>query len=266
MVSTVAPIPPRFHIRPKKVAKRTTDPEVLKVQRPVDTQLTPQRQQLKNINSALAHSKKVMGKAVPTALAVSQAALFQPNTVKTEELVNDKMLDYLVSVEGFVPDDSGKLTVPYPSREGDGTMTWGYGRKGQKGQEGEIWTHEEARTALREDAKRAGEHARSYVNLRFGEGVFESMPYDRQRALLDIQYNVKGGLKTFPKFTTAIVAGDQAGALAEHERGFTDESTGKRRKLTRRNEKFVKTFLSDKSQFGQLTIAGQPAQPSAPRG
>jgi GH24 family phage-related lysozyme (muramidase) len=160
-----------------------------------------------------------------------------------EELVDDHMLNYLKRVEGSKLDDSGNH-IPY-NDVGGGAPVVGYGHRIAKGEHEGPRTEEEAVEDLREDALIAAAAARSHVNLKFGTAAFEGMPIARQRALVDMAFNLGGGFgEIFPKFTAAMVNGDTEAALKEYKRYYT-AADGTQHEMKHRNDLFASTFLAD---------------------
>ena len=67
----------------------------------------------------------------------------------------------------------------------------------------------------------------------------------------DIHYNVKGGIKTFPKFTEAVDKKDWATALQESKRTYTDADTGIKHEMETRNDLFESQFFGvTEEQYG----------------
>jgi GH24 family phage-related lysozyme (muramidase) len=164
--------------------------------------------------------------------------------------VNDDFVSYLKDVEGSVVDTKTGLLRDYMDQAGNKTAGYGHMVDADSGEF--HWTDEEATAVLVEDARRAEDQCRSFVNLNYGTATFERLPMSHQRALVDIEFNVRGGVAKYPKFTRALIAGDRAAALAEHERFAKDKLTGEKVPLQRRNKKFVETFLSNPKEFADL--------------
>ena len=80
------------------------------------------------------------------------------------------------------------------------------------------------------------------IKARIGEDVWAGLSSDAKGALLDIQYNVKGGLDNYPKLLESILSGDWGEASKQHQRSFTNKK-GERLPLTRRNKAYQRAFI-----------------------
>ena len=89
-------------------------------------------------------------------------------------------------------------------------------------------------------------------SLRKSHGInLNQLSNREQDMLLDFEFNVGSAVRKFPKFTTAVVAGDEATQQQEFTRSFTD-AQGNERPLAR-NRAFYNSFLSPdaKKAFGE---------------
>jgi hypothetical protein len=79
----------------------------------------------------------------------------------------------------------------------------------------------------------------SFKNAR----LFNDLSVEEQGALLDINFNVKKGVSSFPKFVSGILNKDPSVIRAEYKRYWDNPETGKRQELGR-NVPFFETFIN----------------------
>lgn len=144
--------------------------------------------------------------------------------------------------------DSGWLR--HPSPEG-GTDTVGFGHKltAEEDKTGKVYgyaldqlTPEQAEAILSIDIKKKRQTLDRKLRAKHGVRLDELSPR-KQAMLLDYEFNLRGGIGSFPSFTGAVIRGDQQKQLDEMTRYFTDKD-GKTKPLAR-NRAFYSTFMSN---------------------
>jgi len=172
--------------------------------------------------------------------------------------MNDDFLKYMMEQENaaLLKGDLSKLL--HKSPEG-GTKTFGFGHKltAEEERTGKIngkyikhMTRDDAIALFRQDLQKASERAKTKLE----SGSVKSDKYgvvkaewdtlsDRQKAMLvDFEFNVKNGIKTFPSFTYGVVKNDPDIMRQEYKRSFTDVK-GRTRELAR-NKAFSSLFFA----------------------
>lgn len=168
--------------------------------------------------------------------------------------VDDRFTNYIERVEGFKT-GKGKTPFRYPSPEG-GLDTVGLGHKliqdeidsnSVYGFDLDTLTKEQAREIFREDLIKYEKMLKSDLKTNYKKyEMKQPIDYDtlnrkQQEMLLDFTFNL-GSLKSFPKFTEAVLKGDMATARKEYKRYFEDDK-GKVKEVKNRNEQFFETYL-----------------------
>ena len=136
--------------------------------------------------------------------------------------------------------DPDYITTPHDSPEG-GRKTTAFGHKLKGAESYPGLTQTEANDLLREDIGVAFKATGSYVDKNFGEGTWRGLPQSSREALTDYQYNLKGGVASFPSLTKAVIDQDQPNIVREFRRGYTDKD-GVKKDLSRRNQKWWQKF------------------------
>jgi hypothetical protein len=161
-----------------------------------------------------------------------------------EEYSDQYLNEYLQFVEnslktGFEPVTG--LWKPYKGVDSDGNKekfyTLGYGHKLSK-QEYKLYkkgvSQEKVDEFLQDDI---GEAQRK-LDVRYGDHQWYRDLHPREKAiLLDIEYNVKGGMNAFPKLLDAIKTGNKTLLLTEFWRDLPEG------KENRRNQEFKRKFV-----------------------
>jgi GH24 family phage-related lysozyme (muramidase) len=70
---------------------------------------------------------------------------------------------------------------------------------------------------------------------------YDTLNQKQKEMFLDFTFNL-GSLKSFPKFTEAVLKGDMATARKEYKRYFENDK-GEVKEVKDRNEQFFKTYL-----------------------
>ena len=156
----------------------------------------------------------------------------------------------------FVADQEGFSETAYT--DAAGVLTAGYGHTGSDVTSSTQVSEPEARRFLVKDIQEARRKAKSKVNGRFGAGTWEALPQHSKDMLTDIEFNVRGGLNTFQKFTKAVVTEDWETARKEFKRYYTDTS-GEKKPLVKRNKDFFARFLEQAGakQSATTTLTGK---------
>lgn len=154
------------------------------------------------------------------------------------EYIADSEDDKLVKRFAENPD---YITYPKKSPEG-GRKTTAFGHK-ESGDEdfSAGLTKKQSDELLNKDIIIAYNGASAYVNKTHGPNAWASLSTLEREALTDYQFNVKGGVATFPSLTDAIVNKNQAGIIKEYRRRYTDDK-GEKKDLTRRNQKWWERY------------------------
>ena len=142
-------------------------------------------------------------------------------------LYSDGFLNYIKKAENDQLFKTG-TGIRKESPEG-GNDTVGYGHNLNKNQ---------ANTILIRDL----EEKNKILNNKLGTAYTDLDP-KRKQMLLDIQFNVKGGIDSFPKFTEAVLNNDVNTMQQEYKRYFKDKQ-GEYKELAR-NKQFSSFFFED---------------------
>lgn len=158
-------------------------------------------------------------------------------------LYSDNFLNYMKKVENERLFRTGTGIV-HESPEG-GNATIGYGHKltDEEVESGKVYGYDiknlnrdQANTILLRDL----EEKNKLLTTKLGKEYTELDPR-RKQMLLDIQFNVRGGVDSFPKFTEAVLDNDTNTMQQEYKRYFKDQQ-GKYRELAR-NKSFSSFFF-----------------------
>tara|TARA_R100001015_G_C4620858_1_gene177922 strand:- start:102 stop:1769 length:1668 start_codon:yes stop_codon:yes gene_type:complete len=105
--------------------------------------------------------------------------------------------------------------------------------------------------------------SKAYKQLtdKFGR-EFLNLDDRRKQMLVDMQFNL-GSLNAFPKFTTAVFAGDESTMMKEYKRSFKDPESGEMKPLKGRNTDFDKFFFGSKEQSSLMTKPVKKAEKGA---
>lgn len=168
--------------------------------------------------------------------------------------VDDRFTNYIERVEGFKT-GKGKTPFRYPSPEG-GLDTIGLGHKLTQdeidsnsvyGFDLDTLTKEQSKEIFRQDLIKYEKMLKSDLKTNYKKyEMKQPIDYDtlnkkQQEMLLDFTFNL-GSLKSFPKFTEAVLKGDMATARKEYKRYFENDK-GEVKEVKDRNEQFFKTYL-----------------------
>ena len=166
-----------------------------------------------------------------------------------KEQENPKLLAGDMSMMRHVSPEGGNDTVGYGHKLSNHEQFTGTAY----GLPIEELTEEDAQRILKADVDRA--HAAASRHLKSAYGVaLEELPGREQAMLVDYQFNVRGGISSFPSFTKAVLIGDESTQHDEYIRHYTD-AKGVRRPLAR-NRAFYSTFMSEsaKASFGEYSV------------
>jgi GH24 family phage-related lysozyme (muramidase) len=169
--------------------------------------------------------------------------------------VDDRFINYIERVEGYET-GKGKTPFRYESPEG-GLDTVGLGHKLTQdeidsnsvyGFDLDTLTKEQVKEIFREDLIKYEKMLKSDLKTNYKEYEMEQpIDYDtlnqkQKEMFLDFTFNL-GSLKSFPKFTEAVLKGDMATARKEYKRYFENDK-GEVKEVKDRNEQFFKTYLN----------------------
>ena len=182
-------------------------------------------------------------------------------------------LDYSVSDSyiNWLKKNEGLEFKPYESKEG-GTPTVGFGHKltAEEIKSGKVFgfdikkiDKDAAETILRADLAAKQELLDNKLMNKFGISLNELDP-TRKEMLLDYEFNVKGGINKFPKFTEAVLANDVETMRKEYVRKVQDPKTGKMIPLGERNKTFFDRYLKGSSVIATGVAPQQFAQSDDP--
>jgi GH24 family phage-related lysozyme (muramidase) len=187
---------------------------------------------------------------------VSEAAASDVVESSRAEVVDtsDRFTTYIERVEGFKTGE-GKTPFRYTSPEG-GLDTIGLGHKlTQKevdsnsvyGFDLDTLTKEQAKEIFKKDLPKYEKMLKSdlktnYKKYKMKQPInYDTLNRKQQEMFLDFTFNL-GSLRSFPKFTEAVLKGDMATARKEYKRTFTNDK-GVTKEVKDRNEQFYNTYL-----------------------
>jgi GH24 family phage-related lysozyme (muramidase) len=187
---------------------------------------------------------------------VSEAAASDVIESSRAEVVDtpDRFTTYIERVEGFKTGE-GKTPFRYTSPEG-GLDTIGLGHKlTQKevdsnsvyGFDLDTLTKEQAKEIFKKDLPKYEKMLKSdlktnYKKYKMKQPInYDTLNRKQQEMFLDFTFNL-GSLRSFPKFTEAVLKGDMATARKEYKRTFTNDK-GVTKEVKDRNEQFYNTYL-----------------------
>ena len=160
-------------------------------------------------------------------------------------LYSDGFLNYIKKAENDQLFKTG-TGIRQESPEG-GLDTIGYGHKltAEEIESGKVYGYDintlnknQANNILLRDL----EEKNKILNNKLGTAYTDLDP-KRKQMLLDIQFNVKGGIDSFPKFTEAVLDNDVNTMQQEYKRYFKDKQ-GEYQELAR-NKQFSSFFFED---------------------
>jgi GH24 family phage-related lysozyme (muramidase) len=210
-----------------------------------------------------------------TASSAQRLRKFLKFLVKVEGLPRgDKRFPLTASPDKFFPykDPAGLWTIGYGHLIGDGSSPEGF-EQGLTKQEVNVFLARDAATSMKQARSAVGEEAWSQIDER------------RRYMLTDFAFNLgpefnkkvmSSGRLGFPKFTAAVLSGDDETARRESKRFFTDPSTKEKVPLGR-NKDFEELAFggadipadvpdpeADSATPPTLTIT--PTKPAVPKG
>ena len=162
----------------------------------------------------------------------------------------DTLVAFLKTQENAALEAGDMRALRHPSPEG-GLDTIGFGHKltREEVKSGRVYgfdprnlTIEDAEEILRLDIQRAQRTLDRRLRKSHGVALKDLSPRKRMM-LTDYEFNLRGGISSFPSFTGAVIAGDQSKQEDEMTRYYTD-AKGVTRPLAR-NRAFYQTFMSN---------------------
>jgi len=163
---------------------------------------------------------------------------------------SNKRVEYTKTVEdaelmGEFKRDSNYITLPKKSAEG-GTKTTGFGHKLAVGETIPGKNQKQTKDPLNADLINSYNKAGKAVDEMEGPGSWQSLTLNEREALADYQFNLKGGVKTFPSLTKAIVGRNQGEIIKQFRRYYTTPE-GKTKEVSERNKQWWQTYGRDLS-------------------
>jgi hypothetical protein len=157
-----------------------------------------------------------------------------------------EFIKYIQRVENSVKRGlKGGKWYPHGSAEG-GRKTIAYGHKLKVGEDfSNGITDQEAIQLLIKDLTNHKAGASRIVDRKYGTGTFSKLDRMRQEMLIDIQFNIRGGLNKFTQFMHAVVNNDKEGMIKHHVRKYKHPKTKKWVPIKDRNNQFKKRYLSN---------------------
>jgi hypothetical protein len=145
--------------------------------------------------------------------------------------------------------EAEKVWYPHTSWEG-GNSTIGYGLKLNKGtdaynlvkKQGYITEEQERRLRYQDTDARYEKSKKTYDDI-YGYGEFDNLSYKAQSLLTDKEYNVRKGLKSFPKLMEAFYEED-LDAIRENIITKASKKGSKKMRRLGRNDDFLKDLDS----------------------
>jgi len=161
------------------------------------------------------------------------------------------------SLVGYNKKD-GKF-YPIPASEGDGSMEIAYGFKLPKDEmerlSKEGMTMKEAESYMRQDLQKRMTTVKNYFDKNH-PGTWDSLPDKVKIVAADYEYNLRGGIGSYPKFAKALAENDYDGAESQYVRNMRKD--GKLIPLGKRNDWTVETLFSGAPNDKQLWDPNNP--------
>lgn len=184
---------------------------------------------------------------------LKEAAMDAPSALHAQaQQFNQDFVDYIKHAENGIRKGFDVKTgrwLPHASVEG-GTPTIAYGHKLQPGETYKQGiTEEQALRLLNQDLEIARMKAAREVDAQYGQGIFRMLPLQSQEMLTDFVFNL-GSLRSFPKFTRAVLKKDYVTMNNEYKRF----SGG--RELAARNQAFHNRYLGSRIAANTFTPKG----------
>lgn len=197
-----------------------------------------------------------------SSLKTDQKPLVSKN--KANPIGDSSFIDYMKRVENGIKSGwskSRKLWFPHISSEG-GNKSIAYGHKlTNEERDNNTFargiTDKEAHRLLLSDLKNAETRAISHINdivntvttdakvkyklNRNARRSYHELGLKEKQIALDYSYNLRGGLKVFPTFFTALLNGDIDTMQKEYKRSYVKD--GVRKPLEDRNKQFYERYL-----------------------
>ena len=161
-------------------------------------------------------------------------------------LYSEGFLNYVKSVENDQLFKTGTGMIQKSPEGGNDTVGYGHKLTDDEIASGKVYGYDinnlnknQANTILIRDL----EEKNKILNNKLGTAYTELDP-KRKQMLLDIQFNVKGGIDSFPKFTEAVLDNDINTMQEEYKRYFKNQQ-GEYQELAR-NKSFSSFFFDEK--------------------
>lgn len=184
---------------------------------------------------------------------------------KAEAVSDDVLSNYMnelkdqenSSLVGYNKED-GKF-YPIPASEGDGSMEIAYGFKLPADEmerlSKEGMTMKEAEAYMRQDLQKRMSSVKDYFDKNH-PGTWDSLPDKVKIVAADYEYNLRGGISSYPKFAKALAENDYDSAESEYVRNMRKD--GKLIPLGKRNDWTVETLFSGAPNDEQLWDPNNP--------
>ena len=178
---------------------------------------------------------------------------------------SEDFVNYMKKIENAQLLAGDTSMLQHDSAEG-GNKTIAYGHKltDAEVKSGKVYgfdianlTTDQANEILKLDLSKAYKQ----LTNKFGR-KFLNLDDRRKQMLVDMQFNL-GSLNAFPKFTTAVFAGDESTMMKEYKRSFKDPESGEMKPLKGRNTDFNKFFFGSKAQSSLMTKPVKKAEKGA---
>jgi len=178
--------------------------------------------------------------------------------LKASPIEDEAFINYMKTVENAQLLAGDKSKLQHSSVEGgNDTVAFGHKLTDKEVSSGKVYgydytnlTTDQANDIFNADIKKA--HA-ALID-KFGN-QYTGLDNRRKQILIDFQYNL-GSLNAFPKFTTALFAGDEATMMKEYKRFFKDPKSGDMKPLGR-NKNFNDFFFDGKG-IAMNSMMSQP--------
>jgi len=158
-------------------------------------------------------------------------------------LYSDNFLNYMKKVENERLLKTGTGIVHKSPEGGNDTVGYGHKLTDEEIKSGKVYGYDinnlnrdQANTILLRDI----EEKNKLLTTKLGND-YKKLDPRRKQMLIDIQFNVKGGVDSFPKFKEAVLSNDINTMQQEYKRYFKDQQ-GKYRELAR-NKSFSNFFF-----------------------
>lgn len=151
---------------------------------------------------------------------------------------SESFIQYMMEMENSIK--AGYVNGRWYPHDVLGVPHVGYGHKIVEGEDfSNGLTDAEAKSLLIKDLSRAEKSAAKFLHKKYGV-EWSELPVWKREVFIDFEFN--GVLRSFPKFTRAVLSDDVAGMVREYKR-YARTTDGKRIELKARNSGLYKRYI-----------------------